>query len=63
MSITNYFFIGIIWTFLVDLLLDKYKNHPRIIKLKWGWIERIVCVLFWPIVLFVFSKSFLKTLK
>ena len=66
MSILNYFFIGAVFTFLLDLVLTKLKNHPlmkEILK-KWGWNERIACVLVWPlgisIFLYAFIKSYLK---
>ena len=45
MNITNYLFIGIIFSFLIDLIIEKFRNHYKIINLGWGWIERIFCVL------------------
>ena len=56
MNIFNYFFIGFIFTFLVDLLmgLNKIKNHPKMKDHVWGWNERIICILFWPISFIIF---------
>ena len=61
MSILNYFFIGAVFTFLLDLVLTKLKNHPESIKLKWGWGERIFAILAWPIGIIIFLFSFIKT--
>ena len=61
MNILNYFFIGIVFIFLIEVLLDKLKNHTLIKNMSWGWNERIVCILFWPIAFFTFSISFLKS--
>ena len=60
MSIINYFFIGIVVTFLVDLLLYKLKYHPKIKNAPFGWTERVMCILGWPIAIIVFSLSFFK---
>ena len=59
MSILNYFFIGAVFTFLLDLVLTKLKNHPLMKEIirKWGWNERIACVLVWPLGLVVFLGS------
>ena len=61
MSILNYFFIGVVFTFLLDLILSKLKNHPlmkEILK-NWGWKERVACVLIWPLGSIVFLGSLL----
>ena len=60
MNITNYLFIGIIFSFLIDLIIEKFRNHYKIINLGWGWIERIFCVLLWPIGIIVVSIAFFK---
>ena len=64
MSLLNYLFIGTAFTFLCDILmgLNKIKNHPKIKDNKWGWNERITCVLFWPICFIIFSMAFIKQL-
>jgi len=63
MSIFNYFSIGVGFTFIVDLLLgiEGIKNHPKMKDYNWGWNERIICILLWPIAFLTFSISFLKT--
>jgi len=63
MNLINYFFIGFVFTFLVDILLGlkSIKNHPKMKDHNWGWNERIICILFWPIAFLTFSISFLKT--
>ena len=61
--IFNYFFIGFIFIFLIDVLMgsDKIKNHPKMKDHKWGWSERIMCILFWPIAFTVFFVAFIKS--
>jgi hypothetical protein len=63
MNLINYFFIGFVFTFLVDILLGlkSIKNHPKMKDYNWGWNERIICILLWPIAFLTFSVSFLKT--
>jgi len=63
MNLINYFFIGFVFTFLVDILLGlkSIKNHPKMKDHNWGWNERIICILLWPISFLTFSISFLKT--
>jgi hypothetical protein len=63
MSLINYFFIGFIFTLGIDLLLSlkSVKNHPKMKDYNWGWNERTICILLWPISLTIFSVSFLKT--
>ena len=62
MSMTNYFFIGICFTFIVDMLLnvDKVKTHPKLKGKNFGWGERIMCVLLWPLASLMFSIAFVK---
>ena len=63
MSILNYFFIGVAFTFVLDLILTKLQSNPLmegIIK-NWGWKERIACILIWPLSLIVFIYSFIKS--
>ena len=62
MTILNYFFIGSSFTFLCDLLMNlkQIQNHPKMKDKIWGWNERILCILFWPIALLIFSTAFIK---
>ena len=61
--IFNYFFIGFIFTFLIDVLMNlkQIKNHPKMKNHNWGWYERILCILFWPIAFTVFFVAFLRS--
>ena len=61
MSILNYFFIGAVVTFILDLLLgiDRIKNHPKVIGKPFGWGGRIMCVLVWPICVLIFIIYFI----
>ena len=62
MSIFNYFVIGLIYTFLIDVLYSskKIKNHPSLNNSSWGYVERIICVVIWPLALIVFVNAFIK---
>ena len=62
MSILNYFFIGVVVTFVVEILLESkgIKNHPSVVNETWGVKERIICVLVWPLAAIVFVISFIK---
>ena len=62
MSLLNYFFIGFVFVFLLDLIIYKLHKHPimKIIIENWGWKERIICVLIWPLAAVVFISSFIK---
>ena len=49
MSILNYFFIGVVFTFVIDLiLLSNYvRNHPKmknVIEQNWSMAARITCI-------------------
>ena len=63
MSILNYFFIGFVFTFLVDILMgsSKIKNHPKMKDKTWGMNERIICTLIWPISVLLFTITFIKS--
>ena len=62
MSILNYFFIGVGFTFIIDLLLnvEDIKNHPIVIDKPFSWGMRIMCVLLWPFAILVFLIAFVK---
>ena len=63
MSLLNYFFIGSAFTFLCDVLMNlkPIQNHPKMKNTVWGWNERILCILFWPIAISIFGIQFIKT--
>ena len=56
----NYILIGIIFSFIVEHLLDKWSYHPKLQDKNFGWNERIIAILFWPIGLTVFIVQFIK---
>tara|TARA_B100000073_G_C23261612_1_gene382659 strand:+ start:276 stop:479 length:204 start_codon:yes stop_codon:yes gene_type:complete len=62
MSILNYFFIGTVFTFIVDLLLgmEGIKNHPKMKDKNWGMRERIICIIVWPLSVLIFALTFIK---
>ena len=69
MTILNYFFIGVIFTFFVDLLLNikGIKDHPQMEDTpEWNMKLRIFCILLWPlsILLFIIAclTSFLSSI-
>ena len=63
MSILNYITIGVIYTFLIDMLNSnkKIKNHPLVKNKEWGWVERILCMIIWPLAILVFLNAFFKS--
>ena len=63
MNILNYFFIGFAFTFLIDLLwgIEGIKNHPKMKYHAWGWNQRMLCVIIWPISSVIFLITFFKT--
>ena len=62
MSILNYFFIGFVFTFLIEILFQKFVKHPLLSKESWGFLERLICVIIWPLAALVFLISFTKTI-
>ena len=62
MSILNYFFIGVVFTFVIDILLniEGIRNHPKMKDKNWGMKERILCIIIWPIAAIIFTIAFIK---
>ena len=62
MNILNYFFIGFFVIFIIDVIIFYGKHHPLLQTAtgKWGNLERITCVLIWPIAVIIFVISFIK---
>ena len=62
MSILNYFFMGFVFTFGIDLLMgmESIKNHPAVVDKNWGMKERILCIAIWPIAALTFIIAFIK---
>ena len=63
MSIINYFFIGTVFTFILDFILYKLKDHSLLEKVitKWDNKTRIACVLIWPIAMLIFVVTFITS--
>ena len=60
--ILNYIFIGFVFTFLIDYISDKFKNHPAFQGVpEWTWGARIALTLFWPLGVIIFIYTFLKS--
>tara|TARA_B110000046_G_scaffold162466_1_gene176785 strand:+ start:383 stop:583 length:201 start_codon:yes stop_codon:yes gene_type:complete len=62
MSLLNYFFIGAGFTFIVDLLLsmERVRSHPAVESQEWGMVQRILCIIIWPLSVLVFLIAFIK---
>ena len=59
--ITNYFLIGVVFMFICDVMNYKYRNHKLFQNIpELGLKERIVFILLWPVMLFIFLKAFLQ---
>ena len=60
--ILTYLFIGVIFTFLVDLLIDRLSNFNVYLSEDMGWdnLQRTFCILLWPFALTVFIVAFIK---
>ena len=61
-TLLNYLFLGIAFTFVMDLLLsiENVRNHVAVEDKEWGMPQRILCVLIWPIAALVFFINFIK---
>ena len=60
----TYMTIGVIFTFLVELLIDwLISNEALKSKEDWGWSERILCIWIWPIALLVLVDGYIKGLN
>ena len=60
MNMINYFFLGFSFTFFLELLLQKFIHHPLIKNQTWGNLERLVCVVIWPLAFIIFVTAFIK---
>jgi hypothetical protein len=49
-----YLIIGVVYTFLMDILLDIDNN-----RMNWG--ERIISFIFWPVFLYFWLKNMYNT--
>jgi hypothetical protein len=54
MNIINYFIIGTLFTLGVDIVSGLVNGD------RFNTLERIVCIIIWPVTMVVFTYSFLK---
>ena len=59
----NYIVIGFAFAFIIEYLLslESFKNHPNSKNMIWGWNEKILAIIVWPIGIIMFLVSFIKT--
>ena len=64
MSILNYFFIGFVFIFIVDIIAIWTRKKPDVQKamVNFGLKERLLAVLIWPLASLVFFKALFTTL-
>ena len=62
MSILNYLFIGTAFTFIIDLILgmESIRKHEALKNVEWNMVQRILCILVWPLGALVFLINFIK---
>ena len=59
-TILTYLIIGVIVSFIVDLLQDHLTEKGLLdpeIKESWGWSERCICIILWPMAIIMFMKG------
>jgi hypothetical protein len=65
MGILNYFFVGTVFTFMIDCILKWQKDHPKVSTIfennNWENRTRITYILLWPLALLVFFIAFIKS--
>jgi hypothetical protein len=63
MSILNYFFIGFVFIFLVDIIAVWTRKKPEVQKamVDFGLKERLLAVLIWPLASLMFFTAFFKS--
>ena len=62
MWVLSYFFIGVVFTFIVDLFLKMGQDNPKVKKVSEDWHteQRIACAILWPIGVLWFLIAFIK---
>ena len=60
--VINYFFIGFVFTFIVDLFLNNAQDNPKVKEaLKdWDTEQRIACAMLWPVGVIWFLIALIK---
>jgi hypothetical protein len=62
--ILTYFFMGVVFTLLIDLLIEYLRNitSDRFLHtLEWDNSQRTLCVVLWPLALIWFLIAFFKS--
>jgi len=58
--ILTYLLIGVIFTLFIDVIINLLSNNNSFPNnVEWGNLERIFCILLWPMALVIFIGSFL----
>ena len=58
----TYILIGIAFMFCIEFLLNtNYMQEKLDVNYSFGWVERTVGILFWPVCLGIFLYNFFKT--
>jgi TRAP-type mannitol/chloroaromatic compound transport system permease small subunit len=65
MTVLNYLLIGVVFMFLVEYALNtptakKYSKIYPNLNNQFGFWERIIGILFWPVCLGIFLYNFFK---
>ena len=63
-NILTYFFIGVVFTFLIEVLITKLeeKNFPNFAhEVTWDNTQRILCVIVWPLGIVWFLVAFFRS--
>ena len=66
MILIDYILIGVIFMFLVEYTLNtptakKYSSIYPNLKNKFGFWQRVIGILFWPVLSGIFLYNFIKT--
>ncbi len=64
--ISIYLMIGVIFTFSVDMMtqfLHKQSkvNYEAPSMDEWGVVERLLCIILWPLGMYVFKRGIMKS--
>ena len=65
MNVFNYIIIGVIFMFMVEFftnskILKKYLKKHSNLEIEFGFWERTLGILFWPVFLGIFLYNFFK---
>ena len=57
----TYILIGILFMFCIEFLLNtNYMQEKLDVNYDFGWVERTIGILFWPVCLGIFLYNFFK---